>query len=281
LGWSKTNGIPSTPSQKSIDVWRSAPTIVMWWTPWDWSLRTSTVLLACGPRAKRYPAQHMSDDPFGTYAASAGARARARVSTTTLFGQVMFLVGIALAFLAVGAIVGKDIEYSTARILGFVAFGMVLAQSFVAPLRVGALGLTWLFGFALVLGLSLGPILNFYANTDPDTVYQAAGGTALITLGMGAYGTATSKDLSRWIRPLSWALLGVIAISLVAWLFGTGGSPIISLAVLALSAAILIVDFNYLRRQATEDDVIWLATGIFVSIVNIFLSLLNILGGRN
>src|SRR3954470_2802724 len=41
LGWSKTNGMPSTPSQKSIDVRRSAPTIVMWWTPWLWSLRIS------------------------------------------------------------------------------------------------------------------------------------------------------------------------------------------------------------------------------------------------
>src|SRR3954454_21703358 len=43
LGCSKTNGIPSTPSQKSIDVWRSAPTSVMWWTPWVWSLRTPTL----------------------------------------------------------------------------------------------------------------------------------------------------------------------------------------------------------------------------------------------
>src|SRR3954471_3089433 len=39
LGCSNTNGIPSTPSQKSIDVRRSAPTIVMWWTPWLCSLR--------------------------------------------------------------------------------------------------------------------------------------------------------------------------------------------------------------------------------------------------
>src|SRR3954452_1754921 len=39
LGCSNTNGMPSTPSQKSIDVCRSAPTIVMWWTPWLWSLR--------------------------------------------------------------------------------------------------------------------------------------------------------------------------------------------------------------------------------------------------
>src|SRR3954447_17056108 len=33
------NGIPSTPSQKSIAVCRSAPTRVMWWTPWLWIFR--------------------------------------------------------------------------------------------------------------------------------------------------------------------------------------------------------------------------------------------------
>src|SRR5918998_324842 len=42
LGCSKTNGIPSTPSQKSIEVCRSAPTRVMWWTPWLWSLRIAS-----------------------------------------------------------------------------------------------------------------------------------------------------------------------------------------------------------------------------------------------
>src|SRR5215216_5777071 len=39
FGCSKTNGMPSTPSQKSIEVCRSAPTSVMWWTPWLWSFR--------------------------------------------------------------------------------------------------------------------------------------------------------------------------------------------------------------------------------------------------
>jgi modulator of FtsH protease len=218
-------------------------------------------------------------DLYGSYAGT--ARARERVSTATLFGQVMFLVGIAIAFLAVGSVVGKDMPLGTARILSFVALGMVLAQSFVAPLRVGPLGIAWLFGFALLLGLSLGPVLNYYVNAEPAAVAQAAGGTAIITLGMGAYGTATSKDLARWIRPLSFAMLGLLAISLVLLLFGTGGSPLLSLAILAVSAAFLIVDFNYLRRHATEDDVIWIATGIFVSIVNIFLSLLNIFGGRS
>ena len=47
-----------------------------------------------------------------------------------------------------------------------------------------------------------------------------------------------------------------------------------------LSAALIVVDFNYLRKHGTEDDAIWLATGIFVSIVNIFVSLLNIFSSR-
>ena len=210
------------------------------------------------------------------YGGFAGTRAPSRASTSTIFGQTMFLVGLAIGFLAVGSIIGRDIELGTARILSFVALGMVLAQSFVEPLRRGAVGITWLFGFALVLGLSLGPVLDYYVAADPVAVTQAAGGTAIITVGMGAYGLGTSKDLARWIRPLSFAMLGLLAIGLLLLLFGSGGSPLFSLAVLAVSAAFLIVDFNYLRRHATEDDVIWLATGIFVSIVNIFISLLNL-----
>jgi modulator of FtsH protease len=216
-------------------------------------------------------------DLYGSAYAPTQDRERARASTTTLFGQVMFLVGLAIGFLALGSLIGRDLQFGTARVLGFVAIGMLFGQSFVEPLRRGALGMSWLFGLALILGLSLGPVLDFYVQSDPTTVTQAAGGTALITLGMGAYGLSTSRDLARWIRPLCFAMLGLFAISLLLLLFGAGGNPILSLAVLAVSSALLIVDFNYVRRHATEDDVIWLATGIFVSIVNIFISLLNLL----
>ncbi|HWH95742.1 MAG TPA: Bax inhibitor-1 family protein [Baekduia sp.] len=217
----------------------------------------------------------MSDLFDSSYAGA--TRAPARASTATLFGQVMFLVGLAIGFLALGSLIGRDLELGTARILSFAGIGMLFAQSFVEPLRRGSIGIAWLFGLALILGLSLGPVLDYYVKSEPEVVTQAAGGTALITLGMGAYGMATSKDLAKWIRPLSFAMLGLFAISLLLLLFGAGGNPLLSLAVLAVSSALLIVDFNYLRRHATEDDVIWLATGIFVSIVNIFLSLLNLL----
>ena len=217
----------------------------------------------------------MSDLESGAYAATA-ERARARVSTATLFGQVMFLVGVSIGFTALGSLIGRDMNYGTARVLGFVAIGMLFAQSFVEPLRRGAVGLTWLFALSLILGLSLGPVIAYYSSADPAAVTEAAGGTALITLCMGAYGTATSKDLAKWMRPLSIAMLGLFAISLLLLLFGAAGNPLFSLVVLGVSAGLLVVDFNYVRRHAGEDDVIWIATGIYVSIVNIFLSLLNL-----
>jgi len=60
----------------------------------------------------------------------------------------------------------------------------------------------------------------------------------------------------------------------------SGLSPFISLIILVASALLILVDFNYVRKHATEDDVVWLATGIFVSIINIFLSLLSLFGNR-
>lgn len=210
----------------------------------------------------------------------ADPRARATSQTAAIFGQVMLLVGVALGFLAAGSRIGRDVQPGTATILGFAAIGMILVQSFVAPLRRGGLGMLWLLAAALILGISLGPVLDEYLQSDPAAVTQAAGGTALAVLGMGAAGLLTAKDLSPWIRPLSFAMLALFAVSLVLLLVGGAGNPLLSILVLLVSCALLVVDFNYIRKRATEDDVIWLATGIFVSIVNIFLSLLNLFGGR-
>ena len=213
-------------------------------------------------------------DIHSGYAARAGAREG--VGTATLLGQVMFLVAIALGFTVAGSYIGRDLAQGTARILFFVAFGMLIAQAFVQQLRVGPFAVGWLYAIALLIGLSIGPALNYFISTDPSVVTQAAGATALVTLGMGAGGFALSKDLKSWMRPLSFVILGLVAVSFVMLLFAGGGNPIISGAIGIVSALLIAVDFNYLRKHGTADDAVWLATGIFVSIVNIFLSLLNI-----
>jgi len=61
-------------------------------------------------------------------------------------------------------------------------------------------------------------------------------------------------------------------------LVGGAGNVLISIAIYLFAAAFLAINFQYLRRSAQSDDVVWIATGIFVNIINIFLALLNIFG---
>jgi modulator of FtsH protease len=215
-------------------------------------------------------------DDFST-SGFAPSAARARATTSTLLGHVMFLVAIALGFLTAGAVIGKDLSQGTAFICFIAAFVMLLGQSFAGErLRVGTFAVCWLYAIAFLLGLGIAPTIQSYVNQDAGVVTQAAGCTALITLGMGAGGYAFSKDLSGWMRPLSFVILGCVVLSFVLLIFSSGGNPIISAIVAIVSALLILVDFNYLRQHGTKDDAVWLATGIFVSILNIFLSLLNL-----
>ena len=202
------------------------------------------------------------------------------ISTAQLLGQVMFLVAVALGFMVVGTIIGRDLSVGTARICSFAGFGMLLVAAFAGErFRVGAFAMGWLFAIALLIGLGIGPVIAWFAANEPSTVTQAAGATGLVVLGMGAAGFMLSKDLARWMKPLTMIVFGLVILSLVMMLAGGGGNPILSLAIGGVSALLILVDFNYLRKHGTERDAVWLATGIFVSIVNIFLSLLNILSG--
>ena len=80
----------------------------------------------------------------------------AAISATKLLGQVMFLVAVALGFAALGTLVGRDLPVSTARLLSFAGFGMLLVSSFAGErFRVGSFAMFWLFATALVIGLGL------------------------------------------------------------------------------------------------------------------------------
>jgi modulator of FtsH protease len=203
------------------------------------------------------------------------------ISTAQLLGQVMFLVAIALGFCTLGTLLGRDLSLGTARICSFAGFGMLLVSSFAgARFRVGAFAMGWLFATALLIGLGLGPVIAYFAAVQDSALTQAFAGTAATVLGAGALGFALSKDLAPWMRPLS-LLVFAACIGTIVWsLFGGTISPVFSLVIYGLSAALIVVDFNFLRKHGTEADAVWLATGIFVSIVNIFVSLLNVFSGR-
>ncbi len=158
---------------------------------------------------------------------------------------------------------------------------MLLVSSFAGErFRVGPFAMGWLFATATAIGLGLGPVIAYFATVEEAALTQAFAGTAATVAGAGALGFALSKDLAPWMRPLS-LIVFAACVGTIIWSLAAGTVPIfVSILIYGLSAALIVVDFNYLRKHGTEDDAIWLATGIFVSIVNIFLSLLNIFSSR-
>jgi FtsH-binding integral membrane protein len=218
----------------------------------------------------------MSETSTTTTAYREGVAPRA-ISTAQLMGQVLFLVAIALAFCAAGTLIGRDLSLGAARACSFAGFGMLLVSSFAGDrFRVGSFAMGWLFGTALLIGLGLGPVIGYFASVEPAALTQAFLGTAATVAGAGALGFFLSKDLAPWMRPVSLLVFAACCGTIVWTLFGGEISPIVSLGIYALSALLIVIDFNFLRKHGSERDTIWLATGIFVSIVNIFVSLLNI-----
>lgn len=200
-------------------------------------------------------------------------------SGATVLGQVMSLVAVAIGVLALGAYLGRDLSPGAGVAFSFGGLGLLLVQSFGGKrFRVGGFALGWLFAVSLVTGLGLGPVLGYYAKVDPSAITRSVGATTLIVAGMGTTGVLVGRDLSGWLRPLAYAVLGIVITGIASIVLGSGDNPFLSLAIGVVSALLILVDFNLLRRQGTEDDVVVLATGIFVSIVNVFLSLLSILG---
>jgi FtsH-binding integral membrane protein len=220
----------------------------------------------------------MSEQSTAYYREETAARA---ISTSQLLGQVMFLVAVALGFCALGTLLGRDLSLGAARACSFGGLGMLLVSSFAGErFRGGSFAMFWLFATALLIGLGLGPVIDSYATLDPKALTQAFAGTAATVLAAGSLGFVLSKDLAPWMRPVSMIVFAACMGTIIWSLFGGTISPLVSAGIYLVSALLIVIDFNFLRKHGTERDTIWLATGIFVSIVNIFISLLNIFSSR-
>jgi FtsH-binding integral membrane protein len=201
------------------------------------------------------------------------------VDARAVFGQVMGLVAVTVGFFALGAYLGRDLTGGTGLLLFIGAFACIFGANIAAQRRVEWLAITLLFGIGLFLGLAFGPVLAYYAKSDPAILWQSGGATALFVGALGSYGYATRRDLSTWARSLFWLLIGLIVFGVVLIFVNIpGGRLIYAVLGLAIFGAYTIFDFNRLRR-ANMDASVPIAVGIFLDVVNIFLFFLTIFGG--
>jgi modulator of FtsH protease len=157
-------------------------------------------------------------------------------------------------------------------------FGLLFLTT---KLRNSAWGLLSIFALTGFMGLTLGPIINLYLHAFTNgnqLVMMALGGTGAIFLGLSAYALTSRKDFS-FMR--GFLLVGV----LVAFLAGLGAIfftiPALSLAVSAMF--IVLMSGMILFQTSTivhggETNYIMATVSLYVSIYNLFLSLLQLLG---
>jgi len=146
--------------------------------------------------------------------------------------------------------------------------------------RNSGLGLLFVFALTGFMGLTLGPILSMYLSlpNGDQIIMTAMGGTGIIFLGLSGYALTTRKDFS-FIG--GFLMVGI----LVAFLAGIASiflsMPGLSLAVSAMFVLLMSGLILYQTSEIIhggETNYIMATVTLFVSIFNLFTSLMHLLG---
>jgi FtsH-binding integral membrane protein len=209
-----------------------------------------------------------------------GQRAEtSRAQGHALFGQVMGYVAVTTAIFALGAYLGRGLAGGAGIVAFVVAFAVLIGMRF-AVARSSELALALLGAFGLLIGLAVGPVVAYYAGTDPRAVWDAGGATALFVAAFGSAGYATRRDLSGLARALFWALLALIVAGLVAIFVNIPGAALAySVLGLVIFAGFTMFDFQRLRHAKGITEAPLLAASIFLDVLNVFLFFLEIFTG--
>jgi modulator of FtsH protease len=143
-----------------------------------------------------------------------------------------------------------------------------------------AAGLGVVFGITGLLGLGLGPTLNYYLamSNGPQLIGMAMGGTGVIFLTLSGYALTTRKDFSF--------MGGFLVTGLVVALVAALANIFLEIPALSLgiSAVIIMVMSGFIlydtSRMINEPhgNYLMMTVSLYLSIFNIFVHLLHLLG---
>ena len=201
------------------------------------------------------------------------------LATNKLLRSTYILLAMTLVFSALTA--GVSMAYNLPHpgmiitLVGY--FGLLYLTT---KLRNSAWGIASVFALTGFMGLTLGPIINYYLqmNGGSEIVMQALGGTGIIFFALSAYAIKSEKDFSFMGGFL---VVGI----LVAFLAGLGAfffeMPGLSLAVSAMFVLLMSGLILYQTSEIInggETNYIMATVTLYVTIYNLFTSLLHLLG---
>lgn len=202
------------------------------------------------------------------------------LSTNKVLRNTYLLLGATLGFsaLTAGLAMALNLPHPGILITLVGYFGLLFA---VTKTQESAWGLFWIFALTGFMGLTLGPVVNAYLTMLPNghqVVTTALAVTAGTFVGLSAYAIKSERDFSFLGGFLTVGIIGAFLLGLVAFFFKM---PTLSLAVsgmfvLAMGGLILYQTSEIIRGG--ETNYISATVTLFVSIYNLFMSLLHLFG---
>jgi FtsH-binding integral membrane protein len=166
----------------------------------------------------------------------------------------------------------------------FITFFVMLAwviglQVGIIKFRNSPIGIGLLLLMTLGLGAFIGPLLNvaLQLKNGMQLVGYAAAGTGVIFFGMGALAATIKRDLAPMGKFL---FVGMIALLVAMFANMFLQIPALALAISTLVIVVfslyLLYDLNRIIRGG-ETNYVMATTGVYISLLNIFTSLLQLL----
>jgi modulator of FtsH protease len=202
------------------------------------------------------------------------------LATNKLIRNTYTLLSLTLLFSAFTA--GMSVMFNFPYMGPLMTLGGYFALLFItAKLRNSAWGLVSVFALTGFMGLTLGPLISAYLqmfSNGGQLVMLAMGGTGTIFLALSGYALTTRKDFSFMGGFIMVGILVAFLAGIAALIFSI---PALSLAV---SAMFILLMSGFILYQTSdmvhgyETNYIMATVSLYISIYNLFTSLLHLLG---
>ena len=199
------------------------------------------------------------------------------LSTHKVLRNTYFLLGLTMAFSAVVAYISMSLNlpYPNLIVLLVGFYGLLFVTNRLAN---SAWGILAAFAFTGFMGYTIGPILNMYvARGMEDLIMLAFAGTAIVFFACSAYVLSTKKDMS-FLSTAIFSLFIVLLLGIVASFFFQ--IPVLAVGISALFVVFSTMTILYETSNIIhggETNYIRATVNIYVSIYNLFISLLRLL----
>jgi modulator of FtsH protease len=206
-------------------------------------------------------------------------RLESALATNKVLRNTYLLLGLTFIFSAFTAFLSTATHAAPVNPILFIVgiYGLMFLTN---AMRNSSFGLVCIFAFTGFIGYSLGPIINMYLTmfvNGPELVATALGGTGMIFFALSAYALSTRKDFS-YLNGFLFIAVMVAFLAMIAGIFFhiPGLQLMISAAFILISSGLILVQTSAII-QGGETNYISATLSLFVSLYNLFLSLLQIL----